>query len=261
MQKEGLRRPRSQRTSRRRADGGADEAEGGRGQGTERDATIDHSQHTNTQTFIHNTPRYANGHTKDKTFTPRKHHGHEPPDHPNPPTHPHDLATTESAAGSINSRSQPRSRTIPAADCPTQKRPPPANPTRPPPAPRAPPRACSKAVGEMKARAADASRPAVARCGRARVSRVSRLPPVSFYRNVHHVPAVMLARAVSATPPSIVTVIPVLGGPECVRALCWSQVKSIRKQQTTIHTEAYRMCSGGQQWWKGVGGDGGYDLT
>ena len=71
----------------------------------------------------------------------------------------------------------------------------------------------------------------------------------------------MLARAVSATPPSIVTVIPVLGGPECVRALCWSQVKSIRKQQTTIHTEAYRMCSGGQQWWKGVGGDGGDDLT
>ena len=110
MQKEGLRRPRSQRTSRRRADGGADEAEGGRGQGTERDATIDHSQHTNTQTFIHNTPRYANGHTKDKTFTPRKHHGHEPPDHPNPPTHPHDLATTESAAGSINSRSQPRTQ-------------------------------------------------------------------------------------------------------------------------------------------------------
>jgi hypothetical protein len=39
---------------------------------------------------------------------------------------------------------------------PTQKRPPPANPTLPPPAPRAPPRACSKAVGEMKARAADA---------------------------------------------------------------------------------------------------------
>ena len=36
------------------------------------------------------------------------------------------------------------------------KRPPPANPTLPPPAPRAPPRACSKAVGEIKARAADA---------------------------------------------------------------------------------------------------------
>ena len=43
MQKEGLRgpRPRSQRTSHRQADGGADEAEGERGQGTERDATID----------------------------------------------------------------------------------------------------------------------------------------------------------------------------------------------------------------------------
>ena len=40
---------------------------------------------------------------------------------------------------------------------PTQNdRPPPANPTLPPPAPRAPPRVCSKAVGEMKARAADA---------------------------------------------------------------------------------------------------------
>ena len=30
-----------------------------------------------------------------------------------------------------------------------------------------------------------------------------------------------------------------------------SQVKSIHKQQTT-----YRMCSGSQLWWKGVGGDG-----
>ena len=40
---------------------------------------------------------------------------------------------------------------------PTQNdRPPPANPTLPPPAPRAPPRVCAKAVGEMKARAADA---------------------------------------------------------------------------------------------------------
>jgi hypothetical protein len=42
---------------------------------------------------------------------------------------------------------------------PTQKRPPPANPTRPPPAPRAPARVCSKAVGEMKARAADVGDP------------------------------------------------------------------------------------------------------
>ena len=41
----------------------------------------------------------------------------------------------------------------------------------------------------------------------------------SFYRN--H--TVELARAVSATPPSMVTVIPVLGGPECVCALCVSQ--------------------------------------
>jgi hypothetical protein len=65
----------------------------------------------------------------------------------------------------------------------------------------------------------------------------------SFYRN--H--TVELARAVSATPPSMVTVIPVLGGPECVCALCVSQqqhpqftvqyasqVKSTQKQQTTI---------------------------
>ena len=164
MQKEGLRRPRSQRTSRRRADGGADEAEGGRGQGTERDATIDHSQHTNTQTFIHNTPRYANGHTKDKTFTPRTHHGHEPPDHPNPPTHPHDLATTESAAGSTAAASPGAER----SPRPTQKRPPPANPTRPPPPPRAPPRACSKAVGEIK-REQQTRR--VRRCGRPCTSR------------------------------------------------------------------------------------------
>ena len=32
---------------------------------------------------------------------------------------------------------------------------------------------------------------------------------------------IVLARAVSATPPSIVIVAPVLGGPQCVRALCW----------------------------------------
>jgi hypothetical protein len=54
--------------------------------------------------------------------------------------------------GRLNSRSPGADR----SPRPTQKRPPPANPTLPPPASRAPPRACSKAVGEMKARAADA---------------------------------------------------------------------------------------------------------
>ena len=33
---------------------------------------------------------------------------------------------------------------------------------------------------------------------------------------------VELARAVSATPPSMVTMIPVLGGPECVRVVCFT---------------------------------------
>ena len=64
--------------------------------------------------------------------------------------------------GRLNSR-------FPGADRslrPTQKRPPPANPTLPPPAARpAPPRACSKAVGEMKARAADAETRSGRRCG------------------------------------------------------------------------------------------------
>ena len=55
--------------------------------------------------------------------------------------------------GRLNSRRPGADRSL---ERPTQKRPPPANPTLPPPAPRAPPRACSKAVGEMKARAAEA---------------------------------------------------------------------------------------------------------
>ena len=67
-------------------------------------------------------------------------HTDEPHNHPNPPTHPHDLATTESAAGSTAAAASPGAERSPR---PTQKRPPPANPTRPPP------RACSKAVGEM----------------------------------------------------------------------------------------------------------------
>jgi hypothetical protein len=74
---------------------------------------------------------------------------------------PHDSATIETAAGSTHNSRSPGADRSPR---PTQKRPPPANPTLPPPAPRAPPAigrlpapaACSKAVDEMKARAADA---------------------------------------------------------------------------------------------------------
>ena len=42
----------------------------------------------------------------------------EPHNHPCPPTHPHDRATTDSAAGStaLSPQPQPRSRTLPAAD-------------------------------------------------------------------------------------------------------------------------------------------------
>ena len=35
----------------------------------------------------------------------------------------------------------------------------------------------------------------------------------------------------------------------------WSS--QVYTKTTDNHTEAYRMCSGGQQWWKGVGGDDG----
>ena len=58
--------------------------------------------------------------------------------------------------GRLNSRKKSRRPGADHSPRLTQKRPPPANPTLPPPAPRAPPRACSKAVGEMEARAADA---------------------------------------------------------------------------------------------------------
>ena len=51
---------------------------------------------------------------------------------------------------------QPRCRTLPAADSEEAAPSEPDPAACPPPASRAPPRACSKAVGEMKARAADA---------------------------------------------------------------------------------------------------------
>ena len=77
--------------------------------------------------------------------------------HPNPttqdtPARPRDGRNR----GRLNSRKNSRRPGVDRSPRPTQKRPPPANPTLPPPAPRAPPRACSKAVGEKKARAADA---------------------------------------------------------------------------------------------------------
>ena len=86
-------------------------------------------------------------------------HGHtdhtdESHNHPNPTTHPHDHATGQAADGRNRGRLNSRRPGADRSPRPTQKRLPPANPTLPPPAPRAPPRACSKAVGEMKARAA-----------------------------------------------------------------------------------------------------------
>jgi len=70
-------------------------------------------------------------------------------------THTHDRARRPKPRPT--QQPQPRSRPLPAADsaeaAPSEPDP---YPTLPPPAPRAPPRACSKAVGEMKARAADA---------------------------------------------------------------------------------------------------------
>ena len=117
IQKEGLRRPRSQRTSHRRADGGADEEEGGRGQGTERDATIDGQQ------IIHNTPTRKRA-TKHKTFTPRTHqasftsHQHAnqglPPLYRAPPSPPKRPSTTRDADGHTSTarsrRKSPRHR-------------------------------------------------------------------------------------------------------------------------------------------------------
>ena len=89
------------------------------------------------------------GHTGARGHTD---HTDEPHNHPPKPndTNPHENRDR------LNSRKNSRKPGVDRSPRPTQKRPPPANPTLPPPAPRAPPRACSKAVGEMKARAADA---------------------------------------------------------------------------------------------------------
>ena len=94
----------------------------------------------------HGTHKRTRGHTEDTD---------EPHNHPNPTTHPHDHATAETRnRGRLNNSKNSRRPGTDHSPRPTQRRPPPANPTLPPPAPRAPPRACSKAVGEMKARAA-----------------------------------------------------------------------------------------------------------
>ena len=101
------------------------------------------------------TQRGEPGHTTDTHGHGRARGSHRRTSRPSKPT-----KTPATAARQPNPRptQQPhlcRSPSSPGAERsprPTQKRPPPANPTRPPPAPRAPPRACSKAVGEMKAR-------------------------------------------------------------------------------------------------------------
>ena len=92
------------------------------------------------------------GHTGHTGARGQTDHTDEPHNHPPKPkdTNPHENRDR------LNSRKNSRKPGVDRSPRPTQKRPPPANPTLPPPAPRAPPRACSKAVGEMKARAADA---------------------------------------------------------------------------------------------------------
>jgi hypothetical protein len=105
--------------------------------------------------------RTHTGHTRvDTRHDTRAHKGHT--DHtderrtsqPSKPTNNTQPARQrdDRSRGRLNSRRPGADR----SPRPTQKRPPPANPTLPPPVPRGPPRACSKAVGEMKARAADA---------------------------------------------------------------------------------------------------------
>ena len=103
------------------------------------------------------------GHTHGTRGRTRAHGSHQRTSQPSKPTYTQPARQRDDRSrGRLNSamqqRQQPQARPLrPGADPsprPTQKRPPPANPTLPPPAPRAPPRACSKAVGEMKARAA-----------------------------------------------------------------------------------------------------------
>ena len=100
---------------------------------------------------LRDTHRTHTGHAGAQGHTD---HTDEPHDHPNSPTHTQPARQRDGRnRGRLNSR-RPGADRSPRS---TQKRPPPANPTLPPPAPRAPPRACSKAVGEIKARVADAT--------------------------------------------------------------------------------------------------------
>ena len=91
------------------------------------------------------------GHTRATRGRTRAHGPHRRTSQPAKPTNTQPARQRDDRSrGRLNSRKPEADR----SPRPTQKRPPPANPTLPPPAPRAPPRAYSKAVGEMKARAA-----------------------------------------------------------------------------------------------------------
>ena len=77
--------------------------------------------------------------------------------HPNPTTHPHDHATAETAADSTAARTAAGPESTAPRGRLRRGRPQRTRPClHPLPERRAPPRACSKAVGEKKARAADA---------------------------------------------------------------------------------------------------------
>ena len=114
----------------------------------------------------------------------RAHGSHRRTSQPSKPNDTPARPRTGRNRGRINSRMNRRGPGADRFPRPTQKRPPPANPTLPPPAPRAPPRACSKAVGEMKARAADAeTRNGRGRCGQSQLIGVKRFKN-TFTRHV-----------------------------------------------------------------------------
>ena len=118
-------------------------------------ATV-HSQHTNTQTFIHNTPIRKRSHKGQDIHT--SHTSRPRTSRPSKPTNTPARPRDNRIRGRLNSRSQPRSRTIPAADSEE------AAPSEPDPA-ASPSESASPRLLEggrrNKARAADASRPAV----------------------------------------------------------------------------------------------------
>ena len=149
---------------RHRGDGGAGE-QGHKGHTGQTDTqmkltTIPHN-HPDPQTHAHPQARLSARTSRKRTRHPgatspviqsvisRSHPALTPqpalnPAPPLPFNHKYHEPAPRGAAEPTDAHTEPRPR-------PTQKRPPPANPTLLPPAPRAPPRACSKAVGEMKA--------------------------------------------------------------------------------------------------------------